>query len=465
MMLITLLGGIVLGYVFLSILLQIAHGAHPIIWFPISLNQLIMLSSLSILLTAVHTVVTLANIKRYFLKNLNTKPLDSGDLYHRRFKKVIDELQTNCNMKPINPVVWSSASLNAFSFCCSRDTPYLGISEGLLWRLSRSQLQLVVAQQVAQIRSGDCYQVSVITALSSLFVFPQARRNTSNFSVRRILLYVFYAFINQSRQFRADAAAVAMTKDPIALAQAIMLIERKHSKGGCLPYPLRPLFIMDPYPDNYSGSNRWLRCLMNCHPSASKRLDILCDLANRDKHTLWEDAKQHAQQAEKQSALLSVGDDINIFKNQNISSDSAIKDIEGAWFLMSRQASQCPDCPSFLLPCDYEGCEMQRCRLCEGSLINEDHLARVIIRQKVKIQSNEFAFSSVLKKKAYNTRKTGLSLEKPLPCPTCEHAMAKKPFRVAYPIEIDHCGRCNVVWLNGGKLELLQYLVENKKTF
>ena len=51
-----------------------------------------------------------------------------------------------------------------------------------------------------------------------------------------------------------------------------------------------------------------------------------------------------------------------------------------------------------------------------------------------------------------------------LKCPKCEATMVRNFYTMAYLIEVDRCSFCNHVWFDKDELEMVQYLIENKKS-
>ena len=50
-----------------------------------------------------------------------------------------------------------------------------------------------------------------------------------------------------------------------------------------------------------------------------------------------------------------------------------------------------------------------------------------------------------------------------LKCPKCRTSMMRGFYTMAYLIEVDTCNMCNLVWFDRDELEMVQYLIENKK--
>jgi Zn-finger nucleic acid-binding protein len=112
---------------------------------------------------------------------------------------------------------------------------------------------------------------------------------------------------------------------------------------------------------------------------------------------------------------------------------------------------------------DYEGVGVKRCVFCGGVLVRWRKLVRIGIR-------TEKGFDDRVKKVAelaerdrearlteYKTR-----TDSPLSCPKCGRGMHRSEYSGVYPVVVDKCLMCSLVWFEKDELETFQYMLETK---
>src|SRR5450756_2040884 len=143
--------------------------------------------------------------------------------------------------------------MNAFAFSNLKGECCIGVTEGTLSRLSRQQLEGVVAHEVAHILSGSYVTVTVACLLFGIysswgesidtFLGDDAEAEPSGLAagaigaaigavlllllmrgvlaVLQLASTVVNAAISRTREQEADLAAVRYTRDPVSLAEAL----------------------------------------------------------------------------------------------------------------------------------------------------------------------------------------------------------------------------------------------------
>ena len=129
--------------------------------------------------------------------------------------------------------------------------------------------------------------------------------------------------------------------------------------------------------------------------------------------------------------------------------------------------NKCPRCRVPLAETFYEGVAIKLCPRCQGKLVDEGMMDRVIARKEV-------AFSEGLIRKALDFKEKFLSQpvktrkisetrpSTPLSCPACGYAMKARPYSYSYFIPVDKCLSCHKIWFDADELEILQILIENR---
>ncbi len=107
----------------------------------------------------------------------------------------------------------------------------------------------------------------------------------------------------------------------------------------------------------------------------------------------------------------------------------------------------CPLCQIALEPETYEGLPVQRCPQCQGHLVD---LSRYECIQRT-------PGKSVAELEAEAREGFAGDNPRPIRCPRCHVPMFKKPVPIpGFPLNMDVCLDCALVWLDGGELAMAQ---------
>lgn len=118
---------------------------------------------------------------------------------------------------------------------------------------------------------------------------------------------------------------------------------------------------------------------------------------------------------------------------------------------------KCPVCSEQLVRVEYEGANAMTCPDCHGYLIDISSVER--------IKRSELKSPLQLKNEAKEQYHPNSETE--LKCPRCRMSMEKVHESLpGVELDLDHCDRCSLIWLDGGELALLQlgYEGTNKAT-
>jgi heat shock protein HtpX len=206
--------------------------------------------------------------------------------------------------------VMPSAGLNAFAAGRNPRESAVAVTQGLLDKLNREELQGVIAHELAHIKSRDAMYnihaailVGAIVMLSDVFLRGtllkgRGRSGSSRsggkaglaFMAFGILLAVLAPLvakalqmsISRQREYHADAAAAEFTRNPLGLASAL---EKIAGGGAHVPGENRGtqhMFIVNPL--TKPGENALTSNLMSTHPATHlriKRLRAMAGLAEK----------------------------------------------------------------------------------------------------------------------------------------------------------------------------------------
>ncbi|KKS98526.1 MAG: HtpX-2 peptidase, heat shock protein HtpX [Candidatus Gottesmanbacteria bacterium GW2011_GWA2_43_14] len=185
------------------------------------------------------------------------------------------------------------------AFATGRDPQHAVVcaTRGLINKLSRRELEGVIAHEISHIQNFDIrlmamvtVMVGVIALLSDWFSrslwFGRHRDNErNNVSAVLMLISVILALlapvvatliqlaISRRREFLADASGALLTRNPDALASALQKISGDREVLEAATNATAHLYIVNPF----KGKNftAWFANLFNTHPPISERVKIL----------------------------------------------------------------------------------------------------------------------------------------------------------------------------------------------
>ncbi len=492
----------------------------------ISGKELLITLLVAVAAAGIHIAHSVKNAMRYVESNLAAEPMDPKDRYHKRFVRIVEEVNVATGNKyNVKPVVIPTVALNAFSMADRGNHAIIGITEGLLSKLTRQQLQAVVAHEMAHIASGDSLQTTIGCALFGIYAAMAAaakiglrsgrhvRRSGKGMGAVLLLLMLIYLTLgvtqffyrlmrfalSREREIRADAIAVRLTRDPISLSEALHKVASGWRGIGYIRRDLASLFIVNPAVDSRDEREGWWANLQSTHPPIRKRLKILARMAHVGVKEIEENVRREVERRDgvrempgaEEEPLWMFSDETGSWQGPFTMSqtmvlgwlrpDTWVKRLEGEGLFQAKEESllepvfdsrakaarvsdlDCPACNQKMVEEDYEGVSVKRCPFCQGMLVGWRMLPRIGVR-------TERGFDERIKKlaeyaerdhraKSHGTKGRRIS---PLKCPKCGRDMQRGDYSGTYPVEVDRCVMCGMVWFEQDELETFQYMLETK---
>jgi Zn-dependent protease with chaperone function len=247
---------------------------------------------------------------------------DSRDFYERRLLNVIEEMAIASGM-PVPPVyVMDDNSINAFAAGYQPSDAVIGVTRGCMEKLSREQLQGVMAHEFSHIFNGDMrlnirlmavlFGILFIGLIGRFILDATSRRryvSSSNRDKNSLPFFLFglglvvigyggvlfgnliKAAVSRQREFLADASAVQFTRNPQGIAGALQVIG--YGAGSEISSPEREetahMFFGQALPFRFSG--------FATHPPLDERIQRIDPNWNGQFM-----APQRREQAEQESA-------------------------------------------------------------------------------------------------------------------------------------------------------------------
>lgn len=471
-----------------------------------------------------HWTFSTHNLIEKITASIDAAPSDIKDTYHQYLKNIVDEVSVAIGGRQIEAYVIPSAALNAFALADFHNNAVIGVTEGLLARLNRSQIEAVVGHEAGHIASGDCLNTTVICSLSEIYKetlskLGGALKKTEIrgkgglfillifivLGIMNVLNRLLNTFISRQREYRADAVAVRLTRNPLALAEALKLISEKWRGAGIQGENLESIFIASPKVLALDEQGGVLADLFSTHPPINNRINILLDMAHLDEKTLEEKLKSMVRvspvaKAEFRETPSAIQKRWFVFLNNQwqgpflseelrtlqgllptswtreegrdkvyqLFEEPDIAPVLGIKKEPTKDDCLCPRCYVDLNEIIYEGAPVLKCDYCLGIFVEQAKIPRIFLRE-------DKGFSQDIIDLAETVWKTKLkygSFSKPrakaqwlLNCPKCHQKMFRQFFSYSYAVEIDQCQNCHGYWFDVQELEVLQYIYQNKDKF
>jgi len=483
--------------------LSTGYWAYPSLgstsWLLILAETVSVTVALGLLIAAVAWLATRIHARARLLRALRATPLDEHDTYHRRLANVTDELRIAAGLPRFEPVVVRSLTVNAFSFT-DPGGACVGVTEGALSRLSRPQLQAVVAHEAAHIVSRDC-----IVATRACLLFLGVRRIAETpgklASIATLAGYLAICFaalvplapvqigifwglaallvwtavwlsfwmavagasvvdlaLSRQREFAADAAAVRFTADPASLAEALQVIEWQRAAVAAVPRVLAPLLLAPAGVEHRSDWRRWFET----HPPLAERIGRLQVLARQQGQSLWERQVEVERKVKAREHAVPA----------RVAPGRA-----GRLAAADAAAAVCPRCAGRLHNLSYEGSAIVECTVCGGVGVGTPQVETILVRRDWGFTPEQARLADLIERHAQTAPRPAGSAadarrlpdnlpwgfdDEPSRCPLCDAPMRRAPWSLAYPLPTDFCGACDLHWFDRDELEVLQILVERQ---
>ncbi|MEK6743162.1 MAG: zinc metalloprotease HtpX [Nitrospirota bacterium] len=468
----------------------------------------------SFLAAGIHFWFSAANAVDTVVRRLDAQPPDPKDDIHRMFANIIQELHVvSGNKRDIRCAVIPSLSLNALAAADLKGNAVIAVTEGLLSRLTRPQIEAVVAHEAHHILSGDCLETTVAASIFGTFssAMEKIRYTSSNrlfaspaFLLAWVLLqlgYLLNLFISREREYRADAAAVRMTRNPLALAETLHFLSRGWRGAGFIGSGFEMLCIVNPMATALDETEGFLPDLLSTHPPLRKRMDLLLamarvSVAELDSNVERRSGEKQADSAPNYFAMSPrqqwqgpfTGGELDVLPwlspltwvatGEGQSAERAWKDPLINAIFLRRLAGEtrtdsgftCPSCRQPLATAAYKGTQVFQCSFCAGMLVENGKIPRIIARtgreRPCTERLNALARSVLQQNQTRNIyRKVSAHGAGPvplLPCPKCKNPMYRGFYSTAHLIEVDRCSFCGLTWFDQDELEMLQCMIENR---
>ncbi len=218
---------------------------------------------------------------------------DAPELYN-----IVENLAITAGLPMPKVYIIDDMAPNAFATGRDPEHAVVAVTSGLLRLLNRSELEGVVAHEIAHIGNRDMLVMTVAVVLagfvaivadffSRAMMFGDGKDKHPLFLVFGIIGIILAPIaaqliqlaISRRREYLADATGALLTRYPEGLASALEKISGANIPMEKASHATAHLFISDPFALSGSGSvANWLGGLFATHPPAAERIKLLREM-------------------------------------------------------------------------------------------------------------------------------------------------------------------------------------------
>jgi len=208
------------------------------------------------------------------------------DLYH-----LVENLSITAGLPMPKVYIINDSSPNAFATGRNKDNAVVAVTTGLLSLLNKTELEGVIAHELAHIGNRDILLqtivvvlVGFVSILANIFMRSGGRGDSNNKkgSILMIIGIIFIILspifakiiqlaISRKREFLADASGVLLTRYPEGLASALQKISGANIPMKNSNQAMAHLFISNPF----GNSKKLFTSLFSTHPPVEQRIKAL----------------------------------------------------------------------------------------------------------------------------------------------------------------------------------------------
>jgi len=217
------------------------------------------------------------------------------------FTSVVENISLGAGIPIPKLFVIDDSAPNAFATGRDPDHAVICATTGLLSKLTRTELEGVLAHEISHIRNYDIRLMSIVSVTVGLIALLgdwffraswHGRRSSDNedkngFGAIILILGIVFAFlspiiaqliqlaISRRREFMADAGSVGITRQPQGLIAALTTISNDHEPLEVANKATAHLYIVNPFKDKSGRAVEKLAGLFNTHPPILERIATL----------------------------------------------------------------------------------------------------------------------------------------------------------------------------------------------
>ncbi|MBI2592704.1 MAG: M48 family metallopeptidase [Candidatus Colwellbacteria bacterium] len=258
-----------------------AYGDPSILW-------------IAVIFSTLMSVVSFWYSDRIVLKMAGAKPIEKKD--NPELYRIVENLAITAGLPTPRIYVVPERALNAFATGRDANHAVVAVTDGLLEKLDKTELEGVLAHELSHIGNRDMLVSTVavilvgfMSILADIFLRSmfwgggRRDRNGGGFMILVGLILSFVApltatliqlAISRSREFLADSSGALLTRYPEGLASALQKISADTTSMQRANTATAHLWLDNPFKAS-KGKVNWLTKLFMTHPPIQERIKAL----------------------------------------------------------------------------------------------------------------------------------------------------------------------------------------------
>ena len=229
----------------------------------------------------------------------HAKPIEKSD--NPELYRIVENLAITAGLPLPKIYIIYERQLNAFATGRDKNHAVVAVTQGLLEKLERSELEGVIAHELSHIGNKDMLLSTVIVIFAGIVALLSdfflrisfgggGRRDSDNNKAGALLMVLGFAAailaplaaslirlaISRKREFLADADGALLTRYPEGLASALEKIATDVTPMRSAHAATAHLYIDSPF--NEKQSHNWFVKIFQTHPPVEERIKALRDM-------------------------------------------------------------------------------------------------------------------------------------------------------------------------------------------
>ena len=238
--------------------------------------------------------------------------LEPADEQQRQLVNVVEEMAIASGLPKPRIFLVFDPDPNAFATGRDPQTACIAVTQGLLDKCSRDELQAVIAHELGHVKNLDVQLMTLLTGLLGSIVLVRdglfralrsgafggsgkgGKKGGNPIVLALLALWIvswllaplvtrlMILGVSRRREFLADAMSAQFTRNPMALATALEKIERSAEPTTSIKAGCAHLCIADPLGRASSQREGWVADLLGTHPPMPLRVSRLKAMAYQE---------------------------------------------------------------------------------------------------------------------------------------------------------------------------------------
>jgi heat shock protein HtpX len=242
------------------------------------------------------------------LRSSSAIPADPSNSRYFQLHNVVEEIALAAGLPKPGVYVIPDPDPNAFATGKDPQHACIAVTEGLLDRLNREELQAVVAHEMGHVRNADIRLMTVVAALIGAVMLltemglrsmrwgsggKKSSSRSGSGAGGAILFFLWLAAlmlapvmsrllamaVSRQREFFADASGAELTRNPGALASALEKIDTAVEPTRAIKKGTAHLCIANPLGSDLDDREGFFADVFATHPPIRKRILLLKSMA------------------------------------------------------------------------------------------------------------------------------------------------------------------------------------------